>query len=232
MWPPQLKFFEARLKTMSRLDHEFGLAGFRIQEDRIEALVRNVGEVTVGPDRLRIAVMSPAYDIDRFNECIRIALEPFEPDNCVTFLRFQTLQAFDVEYAPAQAKAIDGWLTRVPGVVPGDAAVLFDALDIESEMPFQVEYGVVSRAEIPARLRRSVGRTRTPEDKQQTGLDVDTADLPAVATFADFRWSNSLSGKGLTSDVVLQVASTALARTMSIAGEIHKLALDASAISR
>jgi hypothetical protein len=224
-WSPQLDFFEARLDTMRRLDSQFGLAGFRVTSDSMEALVRNVGELSLGPDHLQLRSLSPAYDPERFEGCIRSALEPFSPADCRVVFRYQLLNEMDLDYDTARRSAIAAWLTPLLGARIDDAAVLVDAVDDATGIGFQVEYGIVKRAEVEARLSRWVGRTRTDAGSAISGMAPDLHDLPAVAVFADFTWMYALAHDGCSSDELLRHGTRTMERSVEIASALEESAL-------
>ena len=211
------------MSTMNQLEDDFGLAGFRIHEDRIEALVRNVGEVSVEPGGVRVTALSPSYDRHRFDAVVRLALRPFEPADCHLVMRYQVLEGISLDYDTARTRAINAWLQPVGQAKLTDVAILLDGEDTDSGLSFQIEYGIVSRLEAPNRLRRWAGRTHHAE-RGSSGLDVDDSNIPDVAFFADFYWHHRASKDEASSDSLLETEHAAMQRSLQIATDLHHAA--------
>lgn len=185
-WKPQLGFYEIRAPFLKALDDRGALLKFRMPDDRVEAVVADVGFVDVGPGHIQVFVGSPTFDYDHLLETLGNALGAFDDAPSGWTGRVKHISEIDASYDDARLAGVAGWLHTDEEVT--DLAVLVDGRDRETGYTYQCEYGVISRDEAELRLVRA-GRGKPHE----VPIEIDTSGLPPVAVFLDWNWSSPQS---------------------------------------
>ncbi len=118
------------------------------------------------------------------------ALELIRPDD-VTFFsaEFQFLLELDDEYDAVRRRSSNRLLQDLmPNEGAYDWSVLLDGDSERLNVPYQVEFGIISREEAPLRLVQQVGRL---EHEATPPLPLDfwrVEEAPACGLFMDWRW--------------------------------------------
>jgi hypothetical protein len=187
-WPVTLRFFERRFAIAKTLEERRMMRGLRVSESQISLLLGDPNHrLTYSADGLEVAVLQPGAEFERVIAAATLVIESLEPARIVrpTAL-FQWLAPLAAEYDIARRRFAESVLPAQPGTVFKDMAVLVDGSVAEPEMTFQMEFGIVDRAEVPSRLGRSVGRVDTGERRPPTLWPLES--LPEVAFFCDSTW--------------------------------------------
>ena len=115
---------------------------------------------------LTLTVSGPNYSIDLGREAVAAAVGHLQvPEAVLESVAVQAVQPLHhVTYDVARQRAASSILGPLlgPGVAVTDWSILLDGRSENPPCDFKVEFGVVSAAELPARLTRDVGRMGDP----------------------------------------------------------------------
>jgi hypothetical protein len=201
-WRPEPTFFDVRSKILLGIRDQGLLDAFAWQESEIDIRLAQFETIQVGPSHLTVNLTSPKATSESVVAATALALELVEPqDMIVAQIRLACLEELDGDPLEAQRLYADlastPWLPSTRGI---DAALLVDGFSDQTNSQFKVEFGIVSRGEVPVRLNRSAGRIGSaPMEVQiarsmgmiasgQVNLDLDLADVPESAVFMDWLW--------------------------------------------
>ncbi len=192
-WLPELRFYEQKTALVKMLRKTLGTSMFRIDPDEVAVLVRpQLIEVEVAFNGLSIRSRKTTLGDSEAKSLLGSVINLLRPEASSHSAQFQHVLPIAGNYAEITRQAAE----RVVGIHlsrlrKSDFALLFDA-DTESEgLRFQAEFGVVSKAELPARLSRQRGRMSHGEAEGPIPPlfeDSEAPELPEVALFVDSYW--------------------------------------------
>jgi hypothetical protein len=192
-WAPELRFYENRAAILRAMEESGLLTAFRMGEDEAGAQIGDRShEVEFSHRNLEVTVGGRDSDIDRVISAVTIVLEHLRPTNVARpSFTFQHVAPLTRDYDESRRKGLASLFgsTDLGSVVLSDFANLFDGVAAEPAATVSVEYGVVSRDELPRRLSRQQGRSARPARRHPPSLPQDFGELPAVALFVDATWS-------------------------------------------
>lgn len=219
-WPNELRFYERRLQLLrSMVDADLAL-DWDVGPEHLAAKLSRGRELQLSATKLTLSCARPS-SATSFDELLRTVLTTLEP-RAMTELRtwFQHVLPLDSSYDDARRR---NGLKLFGHVWPRDItdfALLVDGPALSAAANYQVEFGIVSRAEIPKRLARTAGRVVGPRIQS-----TPTRDLPDVAVFTDSNWSPAGSvTTGSLDDVVMNFVHSTFAEAQVLAGELWRRA--------
>jgi hypothetical protein len=190
-WRPEFRFYEARTRFLTRLEEKGLIRAWRIEGDEVSVRLKDADhQVFVDPGSVRAFATTPEPDIERLILAVEAAVQEINPARLTTMrVYFQHLLPMEGDYAEVRASSA----RRVLGSLAedlkiSDYALLLDGRRGEPLYEYQVEFGVVSKAEIPLRLSRQVGRMRGGDASHALSSRFASSKLPEIALFADSQW--------------------------------------------
>ncbi len=204
-WSPNLRFFDSRVPLLKDLADVVELQHLQLADSSAHFHVSDDMSVELSPAGMTVAHAVGRLEDDFIAICDVIDRH-LSPSLVGASASTQHLLPLEWDYETATATSTRAWLqvTLPEGGAVQDCAVLLDGTF--SLGHFQVEYGVLSAREVPARLHRNAGRrgaggTR-PANLAERLMADEVRPLPDVAVFADFgAWAQvpAGTGRGITS---------------------------------
>jgi hypothetical protein len=191
-WRPEFRFYEARTGFLSKLDEKGLIRAWRIEGDEVSVRLKDTDhEALLNPRGIRLVATTPEPDIEPLMVAAETAFEEIKPRRITTVrLYFQHLHAIEGDYDEVRASSGRRLLGSLADDLKlSDYALLVDGRRGEPPYEYQVEFGVVSKAEIPRRLSRWAGRIRGEDRPYPQFRDLDSSKLPEIALFVDSNWS-------------------------------------------
>lgn len=195
-WRPELSFYEKRVDLLKAFEEQGVLKAFRVEESSVEAqLFSSRDRLTVKQNGLDLRLLALDAEQSRALEALDIALDSIRPRSPWSLsYSSQYLIGLDLEFE----KAIELAYGRLLGDLNGSAGGCFDDWAVLIDLKFddfpsngQVEFGLITANEAPARLSRNAGRMGGVSGRSDQAPWRD-AEFPAVAFFADGRAEQSL----------------------------------------
>jgi hypothetical protein len=189
-WQPNVRVYEGRGTILRVMDDAGLIDAFKVGDEWL-GLRLSKAVVEVWPAGATVAVSGAGLDVgSEARATLATIWKILEPRNVmVRRVLVQTLETINEDYEIVRARIGQGLLSSlVPGALVDDWSALIDAHSDRG--PFKVETGIVSSAEIPARLDRSVSRIQVKGARGalQQPWGWDQTNLPACAFFADYNW--------------------------------------------
>jgi hypothetical protein len=200
-WRPEAAFFERWPKVLRALEDDGTIRSFRVggPGDVEVGLVDRNHSLRLAPTSLTLLALTPEGVNSQVLAAVRQALTIIAPRSVrSSFVRFQNLVPLDVGYERARVEAAKTlFASWVEPVEDPDWAVLLNGRD--AAWDYQIEFGIVSQAEIAERLARIVSRV----DADEFGDPEHWSEvpLPEVAFFADSNWNSRAKPDGEPADV-------------------------------
>jgi hypothetical protein len=224
-WGPELRFYERRIEVLRALEDRGELHAFYVSDTEVRARLHGEDcELVLRRDLLDIALQSPTADAAKGWEAAGIALSAIEPSRPRGFRAyFQHIAPLNVDFVTAVARGRER-LFRLPpmegDVEFTDWAFLAD-LSAAEEVQGQVEFGIVQRSEIPARLRREVGRAARGGGGPGVTANLDIAKFADVSLFADSWLRKTYEGPGQFVQSALEFWETSRRRADRVVEGLH-----------
>lgn len=198
-WRPELNFYENRTQILRGFEQEGSLRAFHFSENEVAAqLFDSRDRLSVRQDGLTLDLDDPTADLERAWRALEQAFETVNPQYPRTIRAgFRHLVPLELSLAEAIARSYGTVLGRVgsPAIRFGDFALLADiALGGDPSAPGQIEFGVVTREEAPARLSGTV-RGRSQVGEVHPGIASDPELFPEVGLFS-YLWVSRSLGTG------------------------------------
>lgn len=192
-WRPSFRFYEARTKFLSRLDEKGLVRAWRMEDEEVSVrLGDREHEAFLTPTGVRVFATTTEPDLERLILAAELAVKETNiPRLTIVRVYFQHLYPIEGKYDEIRSRSAHLLLgSFADDLKVSDYALLVDGRPDDPTYAFQVEFGIVSRVEIPLRLARLIGRMRGEEDQQRSlPRQLRLADLPEVALFADSSWA-------------------------------------------
>lgn len=189
-WRPSLRFFEEGVKFLRHLDDEGELQAFKVDRNLLEARLGPAEVLILRPNGADFHVIGPDSDPTRLQGVLHEALDRFQVQSLRPLhYRLQILDAVEAEATALCRSGGEMSAGRFLGPDSGvtDFSVLADGE--RDELTYQVEFGVLSSAEMPDRVLRSVGRIGHGDNDISTTRYVrHVVVFPATALFSDWSW--------------------------------------------
>jgi hypothetical protein len=209
-WRPELRFFERRYEILRTLEERGDMWAFHAEEELIQArLFDTHHQLAVRQRSASLHLLTPEPQTDRAWTALEFAVNTIQPKQAHNMaLTFQFVDPLAVDFDAAMRRGY-GTILRVPGTTiirPDDWAVLADLKlrdPKEGKTEWgsgQTEFGIVSAAEVPSRLRRNIGRVSLVERPALSGNEWDDAEFAPVSLFVDVTFrAPAISGSGTLS---------------------------------
>lgn len=162
----------------------------------------------MGDDRARAKLKGAAAEVDfdhvgmevRINEpgaprtevlrAVAIVLEKLRPTNLRRITCNMTLtDEVDRDYDAARRAGVESFFPATPSHMITDFSFLLDGVGVKPAAVFQVEYGIVSDEEIPARISGAAGRVFDRFGVPHPPSDAGESGHPPVAVFLGISWT-------------------------------------------
>lgn len=191
-WAPELRFYEHRAAILRDMKDAGLLTAFRIGDDEAGAQIGDgQHEVEFSHRHLEVMIGSREGDIDDLLKAVTIVLDQLRPESPArASFTFQHVASLAVDYDEARRSALSSLFGSpdLGPVVLSDFANLVDVVSADPAATATVEYGIVSRDELPTRLSREYGRAMAPTRRRMPRAARDPSKLPAVAFFMEAAW--------------------------------------------
>jgi hypothetical protein len=189
-WRPDFRFYEARTRFLSRLDEKGLIRAWRVEEEEVSARLRDADhEALLDSSSITVIGTTLEPDIERLIFAAEAAIKEVGISR-LTRMRvwFQYLYPLEGSYDEVRIESARRLLGSFADLKITDYALLLDGRRDDLSYEYQLEFGIVSRTEIPLRLSRLIGRIRGGERQQSLPRSLDFSKLPEVALFADMNW--------------------------------------------
>lgn len=186
-WQPQFSFFDVRGAILTEARDRGILQGYRWGEAQLTLRLGDYEAVTCRAAGADIYGLSPTVSDEELRQRTDFILELLNPnDISVTSATFMFILPIDLEYEEARRQFSENLAGELlPDAEPIDSAVLLDGMHSDAGRTFQVEYGIVNRSEVRARLR-GLGRVELGPSSMQ--LEPDSSAAPDCAMFLHWGW--------------------------------------------
>ncbi len=208
-WRSALRFYEERIAILRALEGLGLLHAFQVAENRISARLGDEDhEVVVTSSSLTLRLLSPDGDVARLTSAARTVFEAIRPKRARPQIVLQHLVPVERDYELYRRESARTFLATSPleTLSVTDWAFLLTGVVEHLSTEVNAEFGIVSQAEIPARIARLVGGIGAIGDR-----DPDLApdrwnegEFPSVAFFSDSVWDRK---EELDSDLLTESLS-------------------------
>lgn len=215
---PRHELLDCRGAVISALKRAGGLEGFRAEGGDVTVKLFGGRSVNVSP------VGVTAYALDRRDSDPQAALsdallvaEVLGVEEMGVRFYYQHITAWPAGISASEATGRASSVVAPVGDLHWvDFALLADGVAAEG-WSYQVEFGVVSAEETPARIGRWIGRM----SGQKSLLDQELFDLgyPSVGTFSDSSWRNDRTQLG--PDEIREASHITATEALALSGKLH-----------
>jgi hypothetical protein len=195
-WRPELSFYEKRVDLLKAFEEQGVLKAFRVEESSVDAqLFGSRDRLTVKQNGLDLRLLALDAEQGRALEALDIALDSIRPRSPWRLsYSSQYVMGLDLDFEKAVQLAYGRLLGDLNGSADGsfgDWAVLIDLNLGDFPSTGQIEFGLITADEAPARLSRNAGRMGGASGRSDQEPWRNT-EFPAVALFADGRGEQML----------------------------------------
>lgn len=228
-WRPELRYWEVRTRILRQIEDRGELNAFRITNEDVRGLLFGGGcELIIRPDQLDLMINTPALDPGRCWEVAAEALRAIGPSRPteIEVLMHHIIGLEQPERDPAIAVATER-LFSLPSIGTDvsvrDWALLCDLEVAGSTGTDQMEFGILGRNELPARLLKNIGRNRHRVNRAPPArtVDLDLDAFPSVALFVDSSWTAAHTDAASFVDAALEFWARSRDRADEVAQALH-----------
>ena len=189
-WRPDFRFYEARTRFLSRLDEKGLIRAWRVEGEEVSALLRDADhEALLDTGSITVIGTTLEPDIERLIFAAETAVKELGISRLTTMrVQFQYIYPLEGSYDKVRIESARRLLSSLADLRVTDYAVLLDGQRDDLSFEYKLEFGIVSRTEIPLRLSRLIGRMKGEEKQQSLPRSLNYSKLPKVALFADMSW--------------------------------------------
>ena len=161
-WRPELRFYERRIAILKRFE-EHGLEAFSVEEDAVSIRLPNWRWLSVTSSGLTVSMLAEDDDPDDAWADIEVVYEQLQPlQFSHARVSYQHVVELPLTFEEAIARGHDRLYRGLSTseVTLTDWALLSDIVTVGPPAARgQVEFGIVRKHEVPARLSRLTGRS-------------------------------------------------------------------------
>jgi hypothetical protein len=189
-WRPDFRFYEARTRFLSRLDEKGLIRAWRVEEEEVSARLRDADhEALLDSGGITVIGTTLEPDIERLIFAAEAAIKEVGIPRLTTMrVQFEYIYPLEGSYDEIRIESARRFLGSLADLRITDYAVLLDGQRSDLSYEYKLEFGIVSRTEIPLRLSRLIGRMRGEGEQQSLPRSLNFSKLPEVALFADMSW--------------------------------------------
>lgn len=186
-----LLFMERHYATLRKIEERWKVEFLDVQGARSRFFIEESVEVDLSSGGVSIVSLGDSIPA-LVDELAALLDEDFDVKASRALTRSQCILPLDsADYDSTRRAAAQAWLRGVPVEDATDSATMMDGKSSRLSSDFQVEYGVVSEAEIPLRIARAVGRMARSGGAETLLAEsmISRRQLPSAAVFTDFTWN-------------------------------------------